>query len=175
MNSCNRSDTMRFSRLKMATCILLSPSEWTFRWFSLQSLSWPGLYRLEQRWVKPHRPKLQIGGQNQCHHCFKPLPCVPVVLGVKNPPANAGRCKRCRFDPRVRKILWRRTWQPTLVFFPWESHGQRSLAGYSPKGHRVGHDWSNLACVHVLKYFVTLRVIVTITENRSTQYLESWF
>ena len=106
---------------------------------------------------------------------FKPLPCVPVVLGVKNPPANAGRHKRCRFDPWVGKILWRRTWQPTLVFFPGETHGQRSLAGYSPKGHRVGHDWSNLACVHVLKWFVTLRAVVTITENRSTQYLESWF
>ena len=68
---------------------------------------------------------------------------VSVVLGVKNTPANASRHKRCRFDPWVRKILWRRTWQPTLVFFPGESHRQRSLAGYSPKGHRVGHDWSN--------------------------------
>ena len=40
------------------------------------------------------------------------------------------RCKRCRFDPWVRKIPWRRKWQPTSVFFPGESHGQRSLAGY---------------------------------------------
>ena len=31
----------------------------------------------------------------------------------------------------VGKILWRRAWQPTLVFLPGESHGQRSLAGYS--------------------------------------------
>ena len=30
----------------------------------------------------------------------------------------------------VGKILWRRKWQPTLVFLPGESHGQRSLAGY---------------------------------------------
>ena len=42
------------------------------------------------------------------------------------------RCKRCRFDPWVRKIPWRRKWQPTPVFLPGESHGQRSLAGYSP-------------------------------------------
>ena len=35
----------------------------------------------------------------------------------------------------VRKIPWRRTWQPTLVFLLGESHGQRSLAGYSPWGH----------------------------------------
>ena len=44
------------------------------------------------------------------------------------------RCKRCRFDPWVRKIPWRRKWQPTPVFLPGESHGQRSPAGYSPQG-----------------------------------------
>ena len=32
------------------------------------------------------------------------------------------------------KIPWRRKWQLTPVFFPEESHGQRSLAGYSPWG-----------------------------------------
>ena len=53
---------------------------------------------------------------------------------VKNQPANAGR--RPEFDPWVKKILWRRKWQPTPVFLPGESHGQRSLAGYSPWGHR---------------------------------------
>ena len=41
---------------------------------------------------------------------------------------------RPRFDPRVRKIPWRREWQPTPVFLPRESHGQRSLAGCSPWG-----------------------------------------
>ena len=40
------------------------------------------------------------------------------------------------FNPRVGKILWRREWQPTSVFLPGESHGQRSLAGYSPQGHK---------------------------------------
>ena len=38
--------------------------------------------------------------------------------------------------PWVRKIPWRREWQPTPIFLPGESHGQRSLAGYSPWGHR---------------------------------------
>ena len=50
---------------------------------------------------------------------------------VKNLPANAGRLKRCTFCPWVRKIPWKRTWQPTPVFLPGESHEQRSLAGYS--------------------------------------------
>ena len=45
-------------------------------------------------------------------------------------------CQRRRpgFDPWVRKIPWRRKWQPTPVFLPGKSHGQRSLAGYSPWG-----------------------------------------
>ena len=43
---------------------------------------------------------------------------------------------RPRFDPWVGKILWRREWQPTLVFLPREFHGQRSLAGYSPWGRK---------------------------------------
>ena len=55
--------------------------------------------------------------------------------GVKNPPANAGDM-RCGFDPWVRKIPWRRAWQPTPVFLPGESHGQRSLVGYSPRDHK---------------------------------------
>ena len=44
-------------------------------------------------------------------------------------------------DPWVRKIPWRRAWLPTPVFLPGESHGQRSLEGYSPWGcKRVGHN-----------------------------------
>ena len=39
-------------------------------------------------------------------------------------------------DPWVRKIPWRRAWQPTPVFLPGESHGQRSLARYSLWGHK---------------------------------------
>ena len=44
------------------------------------------------------------------------------------------RYKRCWFNPWVRKIPWRRAWQPTPIFLSGESHGQRSLAGYSPWG-----------------------------------------
>ena len=39
---------------------------------------------------------------------------------------------KLRFDPWVGKIPWRREWQPTPAFLPGKSHGQRSLAGYSP-------------------------------------------
>ena len=60
---------------------------------------------------------------------------------VKNLPANTGdirdvgsRHKRCGFDPWVGKIPWRRVWQPTALFFPGESNGQRNLVDYSPWG-----------------------------------------
>ena len=46
------------------------------------------------------------------------------------------QCKRCSFDFWVRKILWRRAWQPTSVFLSGEAHGQRSLVGYSPQGRK---------------------------------------
>ena len=48
---------------------------------------------------------------------------------------SACQCWRCRklvFDPWVRKIFWRRKWQPAQVFLPGESHWQWSLVGYSP-------------------------------------------
>ena len=40
------------------------------------------------------------------------------------------------FNPWVGKIPWTRKWQPTPVFLPGESHGQRSLVGYSLWGHK---------------------------------------
>ena len=52
----------------------------------------------------------------------------PGSSAVKNLPASAG-------DTGL-KILWRRKWQPTPVFLPGEFHGQRSLVGYSPGGHK---------------------------------------
>ena len=45
---------------------------------------------------------------------------------------SACQCKRPGFDPWVRKIFWRRKWQPTPVPLPGKSHGQSRLVGYSP-------------------------------------------
>ena len=50
---------------------------------------------------------------------------------VKNPPANAGDM-RCRFDPWVGKIPWRRAWETTPVFLPGASCELRRLADYNP-------------------------------------------
>ena len=56
---------------------------------------------------------------------------------VKNPPANAGDVRDMGSIPGLGRSLGeRRSWKPTPVFMPGESHGQRSLAGYSQQGNK---------------------------------------
>ena len=50
------------------------------------------------------------------------------------------QCRRHQFDPWVWKMPWRRKWQPTPVLLPGKSHGQRSLASYSPWGRKRVRD-----------------------------------
>ena len=57
------------------------------------------------------------------------------------------QCRRGRFNPWVGKIPWRRKWQLTPVFLPGKFHGQRSLVGYSPCGHKES-DTTEWACTH---------------------------
>ena len=49
-----------------------------------------------------------------------------------------------------RKIPWRRKWQSTLIFLPGKSHEQRSLVGYSPKGHKESGttEWLHFTSLH---------------------------
>ena len=53
---------------------------------------------------------------------------------AENPPTSAGDAADA--GPRVGKVPGRRAGQPTPVFLPGESHGQESLTGYSPQGHK---------------------------------------
>jgi len=55
-----------------------------------------------------------------------------VAIVVKNLYANTVDIRDAGFDPWVGKIPWRRARQPTPVFLPGDSHGQRSLKGYNP-------------------------------------------
>ena len=59
----------------------------------------------------------------------------PGGTSSKEPACQCRRRKKPGFDPWVGKMPWRRAWQPTPVFLPGESHGQRSLVGCSPWGH----------------------------------------
>ena len=66
---------------------------------------------------------------------------------------NAGDAGWYGFDPWVRKIPWRKEGQSTLVFLPEKSHGERSMLGYSQKGHREldTTEWASMhACTQYL-------------------------
>ena len=72
---------------------------------------------------------------------FFPIPtCHPTNWWHNGKESNC-QCRRHGFNPGVRKIHWRRKWQPTPVFLPGKFHGQRSLMGYSLWGCKtVRHD-----------------------------------
>ena len=72
--------------------------------------------------TEPRSPALQADS----------LPSEP--LGKPRICLQSRKHRRCRFNPWVGTIPWRKTWQPTPVFLPGESHVQRSLASYSPWG-----------------------------------------
>ena len=79
-----------------------------------------------------------------------------VVQTIKNPPA----LWETSVWSLVGKIPWRRTWQPTSVLLPGKFHRQRSLAGYSPWGHkdsqRVRHYWVPMNALSLLTAFIVL-------------------
>ena len=76
-----------------------------------------------------------------CSNSFK-----LVALVVKKPSANPRLARDASLIPRWGKIPWRRKWQPTPVFLPGKSHGQRSSMGLSSWGsQRFGDHWSDLA------------------------------
>ena len=64
----------------------------------------------------------------------------------KEPACQHRRHKTCGFDPWVGKTFWRRKRHPTPVFLPGESHGQRSLVGYSPWRHRELDTTERIEC-----------------------------
>ena len=66
----------------------------------------------------------------------KEYPGFPGGASGKELAHQSRRHKTCGFDPWVGKILWRRKWYPTPVFLPGKLHGQMTLVGYSPRGHK---------------------------------------
>ena len=73
----------------------------------------------------------------------------PRWLSDKESVCQYRRCRRCGFDPWVRKIPWRRTWQPSPVFLPGKSQGESGLVGYSP-WDRKELDTTELLSMHAI-------------------------
>ena len=82
------------------------------------------------------------------------------------------RCRSCRrrgFNLWVREIPWRRKWQPTPVFSPGESHGQRSLVGYSPRDRKESDttEWLHFTSLQSLQYQGLAEYIIRLHYIRS--------
>ena len=92
--------------------------------------------------LKVTDPKPHVSGSWwKTGSCDEPICIYPSIdrdfLGGASGKEFSYQCKkrkRHRFDPWVGKVPWRRAWQLTPVVLPRGSHGQRSLAGYSPQG-----------------------------------------
>ena len=80
------------------------------------------------------------------------------------------RRKRHWFDPWIRKIPQRRTWQPTPVFLPRESHRQRSLVGCSPRRHRDA-DTTGHKCTCIQKMLHIITVTPALIVARTSEYI----
>jgi len=97
----------------------------------------------------------------QASRCVTPLPYNSVLKNRKRLASPFLRClprwhsgkesacqsRRSGFNPWVGKIPWSRKWQLTPVFLTEKSHGQRSLVGYSPWGHKELYTTEH-ACMH---------------------------
>ena len=104
------------------------PSDFTF---TLQTL-----HPVVQHWLaRPYTISL-----NSCFsHISTDSPWalyIPRELSSKESACQRRICRRHKFDSWVGKIPWRRKWQPTPVFLPWESQGQKSLVGYCLQSHK---------------------------------------
>ena len=83
-------------------------------------------------------------------------------------------CLQCGgpgFNPWVRKIPWRRKWQPTPVFLPGEFYEQRSLVGYSPWGHKEldTTEWLTLwywMNIHQFNVHEIRRIVMLLKHKR---------
>ena len=75
--------------------------------------------------------------------------------------ASASNAGKPRFDPWAGKIPWRRKRQPTPVFLPEESHGRRSLVGYSPRGHKESDttEWLHFHFLFILYHCVSFLTV----------------
>ena len=93
-------------------------------------------------------------GENICKrgYLFAPAKGFPGSASGKEPACQCRKRKRLGFNPWVKKIPWRRAWQPTPVFLPGESHGQRNLAGCSPVGCKELDKTEVISQTHVHTY-----------------------
>ena len=109
------------------------------------------------------RPAAQSKGYpaSSCIFCFF---CFTSI----SPQYQCLQCGRPGFNPWVRKIPWRRKWQPTPVLLPGKSHGWRSLVGYSPWGHKESDttEWLHFSSWALTDTWVLLEQLLSVIQER---------
>ena len=107
------------------------------------------------------------------HNSLTRVPELPWWLSDRE---TTCQCRRCGFSPWVAEIPWRRKWQPTPVPLPGKSHGQRSLAGYSPCSCKeLDMTEHRCACAHTHTHTHTRLPTVTELWISSRHFAESRF
>ena len=86
--------------------------------------------------------------------------CMGIPGGGKEPACQCRRCKTCKFNPWVKKTSWNSKWQPVPLFSPRKFHGQKTLVGYSPWGHK---EPDTHRCIYIHTYTRLLHVYKPIT------------
>ena len=84
-------------------------------------------------------------------NCAVVWPSLPLFfLRVTGWGLGGRRCKRQGFDPWVKKIPWRRTWQPTPVFFVWNIPWTKEPSGLQPRGLQKSRTWLSMHTMHTM-------------------------
>ena len=126
-----------------------------------------GLQRQPVKWACKVWPMGQIWPVT-CFYiaCSPRIPLSQVVLVVKNLPANTGVVKRCGFNPWVRKIPWKRAWQPIPKFLPGEFLPMEKPGRLQSIGsQKDGHNWNNLL-QHSQKWSLHFNVVENVNLRK---------
>ena len=125
----------------------LGKSEYVL-WSVIYAVSWLWYYSFTEcrQWGK--LGKVYKGSPCVVSYNYMRIWASQVALVVKNPPCR--KRKKHGFDPWVRKISWRRDWQPIPVTLAWRIPWTEEPGGLQSTGlQRVRHDWSNPAQAHM--------------------------
>ena len=76
------------------------------------------------------------------------------------------RHKRCEFNPGIRKIPWSSKRQPTPVFLLGKFHRQKSLAGYSPRGHEESDTTEQMSHRHKKSFKSIIQTLSSVTYKK---------
>ena len=111
-------------------------------------------------------------GVSDLHYLVYGFKCSPLCgASGKEPACQCRRHKRHGFNPWVRKIPWRRAWQPIPVFLPGKSHGQRNLEGYSS---RVAKSQTRLKWLSMQAQTIITQQAVKSGMGTEEQNIGSW-